>query len=118
MQKFTELDLNENKKFFADPRIIKRYASYIIPLYVTGDLKCEPRLLDEWFLMNMSKEKVKNLDMVSDLEILAVRNVLDSSPITPNGYTQLKLDINNKCLKLERFLRKNYLTLKTDFITQ
>lgn len=116
MQKFTEV--NESKKFFADPRIIKRYANFIIPLYITGDLKCEARLIDEWLLMNTSKEKLKNIDMICELEILAVRNVLDASPVTPSGYNQLRLDIGNRCIKLERFLRKYLIALKTDFVTQ
>ena len=105
MLKFSEL--NEAKKFYPDARIIKLYASFIIPLYINGDLKCEQRMLDEWLEMNKSREKFKNEDMVCDLEILAVRQVIEN-PLSQSGYNLLRLDINNKCPKLERFLRKYF----------
>lgn len=111
MIKFTEL--NESKKFFPDPSIVKRYASYIIPLYLQGELKCEEKWIDEWLEMNKTKEKMKNINMVTDLEILAIKNILDS-PTTINGYNQLKLEIENKCPKLEKFLRKYY-QMKKEF---
>ncbi len=112
MNKFSQL--NETKKFFPDPSIVKRYASYIIPLYIQGELKCDVKIIDEWLEMNKSKEKAKNADMISELEILAIKNIFDS-PITQGGYNQLRLEIENKCPRLEKFLRKHYQT-KKEFI--
>lgn len=111
MLKFSKL--NESKRFFPDPSIVKRYASYIIPLYLQGELKCEEKLIDEWLDMQKSKEKHKYENVICDLEIMAIKNIFDN-PTTTTGYNQLKLDIDNKCLKLEKFLRKYYL-LKKDF---
>jgi len=105
IKKFSEI--NESKRFFPDPSIVKRYASYIIPLYIQGELKCDEKLIDEWLEMNKSKEKAKNANLVSDLEILAVKAVLDT-PITQSGYLMLKQEIDAKCPKLEKFLRKYY----------
>lgn len=111
MRKFTQI--NEGKNFISDPSIIKRYASYIIPLYLQGELKCEDRLIDEWLDMNHSREKEKNRNFVCDLEILAVKNLFDN-PMNQSGYIQLKTEIENKCPRLEVFLRKFY-TKKIDF---
>ena len=112
MLKFSQL--NEAKKFYPDPRIIKIYASYIIPLYLQGELKCEVRLIDEWLEMNKSREKFKNEDTICEFEILAVKQIFDN-PISQTGYNQLRLDINNKCVKLEKFLRK-FFQRKLDII--
>ena len=103
MQKFTKI--NESKRFFPDPSIVKRYAGFIIPLYISGELKCDEKLLDEWLEMNKSKEKSKFSNFISDLEIMAVKNVLEN-PTTPIGFNQIKSELDNKCPKLERFLRK------------
>ena len=105
MKKFSKID--ESKRFLPDPSIIKRYASYIIPLYIHGELKCDDKILDEWLEMNKSKEKIKNNAMICDLEILAIKQIFDN-PTTPVGFNQLKLEIENKCPKLEKFLRKYY----------
>lgn len=106
MRKFSKI--NENKYFTADPSIIKKYASRIIPLYITGELKAEVRLIDEWLDLNRSNVYHKNKNIVCDLEILAIKNILDS-PMTATGYIQLTTDIDNKCYKLERFLRPFYI---------
>lgn len=111
MLKFS--NINESKKFYPDPSMIKRYASYIIPLYLQGELKCDEKLIDEWLDMQKSKEKNKYENIICDLEILAVKNIFEN-PITPNGYNQLRLEIDNKCLKLEKFLRKYY-QMKKEF---
>jgi hypothetical protein len=105
MVKFTEI--NESKNFLPDPSIIKKYASFIIPLYLQGELPCDVRLIDEWLQMNNSKEKEKNRNMVCDLEIKAIRNIF-SNPLTFSGYNELKVEIEKKCPKLEIFLRKFY----------
>jgi len=93
MKKFSQI--NESKNFLPDPSIIKKYASFIIPLYLQGELTCDAKLIDEWLEMNKSKEKEKNRNMVSDLEIKAVKNVL-SNPLSPTGYNELKLEIEKK----------------------
>lgn len=111
MLKFSKID--ESKKFYPDPSIIKRYASYIIPLYIQGELKCDEKLIDEWLDMQKSKEKHKFENVICDLEILAVKNIFEN-PVSPNGYNQLRLEIDNKCLKLEKFLRKYY-QIKKEF---
>lgn len=103
MLKFSQI--NEGKKFYPDPSVIKRYASYIIPLYIQGELKCDDRLIDEWLEIHKSKEREKNEMMICDLEILAVKNIIDN-PISQNGYLLLKREIDEKCPKLEKFLRK------------
>lgn len=108
MQKFTE-----SVKFIPDPSIIKKYASYIIPLYLNRTIKCDLRLIDEYLEMFNSKNFIKNINMVSDLEILACKNIIDD-PFTPQGYQQLKNDIDNKCYKLEKFLIKT-IDIKYEF---
>ena len=105
MLKFSQI--NEAKKFYPDPSIIKRYAAFIIPLYLSGELKCDEKLIDEWLEMNKNKEKEKNRNMVCDLEVKAIKNI-HSNPLTPTGYMELKLDIEKKCPKLDVFLRKFY----------
>lgn len=105
MIKFSKL--NEGKTFFPDPSVIKKYASFIIPLYIQGELKCDEKLVDEWLEMNKSKEKSKWVNVISDLEILAVKNII-SNPVSQNGYDELKMEIRNKCPKLEKFLRTHY----------
>jgi len=104
MKKFTEI--NEAKFFTADPSIIKKYAARIIPFYITGELVCrDSKLIDEWLEMNRSNQKHLNENNVCDLEVMAVKAVLDLSPLTQNGYNVLFNEIDNKCPKLERFLR-------------
>lgn len=105
MLKFSQI--NESKNFFPDPSILKKYASFIIPLYIQGELECESKLIDEWLEMNKSKERDKNKNMICDLEIKALKNIFDN-PLSSNGYTQIKNDIEKKCVKLEIFLRKFY----------
>ena len=111
MQKFSQI--NEAKKFYPDPSVLKRYASFIIPLYIQGELKCDPKLLDEWLEMYKSKEKEKNEMMISDLEVLAIKNIIDN-PLSQNGYLLLKKEIDDKCPKLERFMRKFYQSTKDE----
>lgn len=108
MQKFTE-----SVKFIPDPSIIKKYASFIIPFYITRELKCDVKLIDEYLDMFSSKNFTKNTNMISELEILACKNIIDD-PMTPQGYQQLKNDIENKCYKLEIFLKKN-ISIKYEF---
>lgn len=108
MQKFTE-----SVKFIPDPSLIKKYASYLIPLYLNRVLNCDLKLIDEYLEMYNSKNFIKNINMVSDLEILACKNIIDD-PLTPQGYQQLKNDIDNKCYKLEKFLFRN-IELKYEF---
>jgi hypothetical protein len=105
MQKFTQI--NEGKNFVPDPSVIKKYASYIIPLYITGELKCDRKLVDEWLLMYKASEIEKNRNLVSDLEILAIKNIF-ATPLSQPGYSDLMRDINNKCPKLEAFLKKHF----------
>jgi hypothetical protein len=109
MKKFSQI--NEAKIFTPDPSIIKKYAARIITLYITGDLVIkDTKLIDEWLEMCKSNQIHKNENIVCDLEIIAIKNVLDN-PLTVNGYAQLVADIDNKCPRLERFLRP-YLTTK------
>jgi hypothetical protein len=105
MLKFSQI--NESKTFLPDPTVIKKYASYIIPLYIQGELNCKSELIDEYLEMNKSKNKDENKNLVSDLEVLAIKNLFDS-PLTANGYTELVSEIKKKCPKLESFLRKFY----------
>jgi hypothetical protein len=110
MLKFTKI--NESKKFYPDPSIIKKYALFIIPLFISGDIKCQENLIDEWLEMNLKRNKDVNINQISDLEILAVKQVLDD-PTTQNGWNQLMNEIKNKSPKLERFLRSYYIEEKT-----
>jgi len=111
MLKFSQI--NEKKSFFPDPSIIKKYASFIIPLYLQGDLECEDKFIDEWLEMYKSKDKNKNRNQICDLEIKALKNIFDD-PLSENGYAKIRLDIENKCVKLETFLRK-FFQNKIDF---
>jgi len=111
MEKFTKIE--ESKRFIPDPSILKKYASFIIPLYLTGELKCDEKYIDEWLDLYKSQNKWKNVNMVTDLELIAIKNIFDD-PTTINGFNQLKQDVKNKCTKLQNFL-KNYLQIKADF---
>jgi hypothetical protein len=112
MKKFSAI--NERKVFITDPSVIKRYASFVIPLYITGELTCDVKILDEYLEMNKAAQKEKSKNLISDLEVLAVKAVLGDNPLTPKGYDILRADIDKKCIKLERFLRV-YLLKKKDF---
>ena len=101
MQKFTKLD--ESKKFIPDPKLLKSYASFIIPLYINKLIKSEDSLLDEYLEMN--KKSNKHSNMVCDLEIEAVKAIIDN-PTTINGFNQLKKEVESGCPKLQNFLKK------------
>jgi hypothetical protein len=103
MKKFTKV--YESKTFLPDPSVIKKYASYIMPLYITQELTCQSNLLDEYLEMCKSTNTSKNRNVICELEILACKNIVEN-PLTQNGYNQLKTDIDNKCIKLEKFLKK------------
>lgn len=105
MKKFSQV--NEGKTFLADPSVIKKYANYIVPLYINGTLKCDEKLIDEWFEMNSKSNRGKSANLVLDIEILAVKQVVDN-PLTQSGYERLQQEISAKCPKLERFLRQHY----------
>ena len=104
MEKFTKVV--ESKRFMPDPSILKKYASFIIPLYLNGQLKCDVKLIDEYLELYKSTNKYKNVNTVTDLEIMAIKNIFDN-PTTITGFGQLKTDVENKCTKLQKFLRKN-----------
>lgn len=104
MEKFTRVI--ESKRFIPDPSILKKYASYIIPLYLNSSLKCDEKLIDEYLELYKSSNKYKNVNQVTDLEILAIKNIFDN-PTTLNGFTQLKNDVESGCVKLQTFLRKH-----------
>ena len=99
--------MNEGKIFMPDPSVIKSYASYIIPLYLTGKIKCDEKLLDEYLEMNKRANRVKSPNVVLDIEILAVKAIIES-PLSQSGYENLLKEIQNKCPKLEKFLRVYY----------
>jgi hypothetical protein len=103
MQKFTKID--EAKRFMPDPSLLKKYASFIIPLYIIGKLKTEDNLLDEYLDMNKKTNKYQNSNIVSDLEIDAIKNILEN-PTTISGFSQLKKEIEDGCPKLQTFLKK------------
>lgn len=105
MKKFSTI--NEGKIFMPDPSVIKIYASYIIPLYLTGRIKCDEKLLDEYLEMNKKVNKLKYPNVVLDIEIMAIKAVLES-PLSQAGYENLLKEIQNKCPKLEKFLRGFY----------
>jgi hypothetical protein len=111
MEKFSII--NERKLFITDPSIIKKYASFIIPFYITGELICDRKLIDEYLEMNKTSQREKSANLICDLEVLAVKQILDS-PLTPRGYDQLKADIEKGCIKLEKFIKKRLMT-KTEF---
>lgn len=104
MKKFSQV--NEGKVFLADPSVIKKYASFIVPLYINGILKCDERLVEEWIDMNRKINKVKSLNLVLDIEVMAVKQVLDN-PLTQGGYEKLQQEIAARCPKLEKFLRQH-----------
>lgn len=106
MKKFSEV--NEAKIFIADPTIIKKYASYIIPLFLNGSVPYDDRLLDEWLEMNKRANKHKFENYVTDLEVFAVKQVLEN-PLTQSGFEKLRQEIDYKCPKLERYLRQFYI---------
>ena len=60
MKKFSKI--NEAKLFIADPSIVKRYAAFIMPLYITGRVKCDENLLDEY--LELYKKRVVILKIV------------------------------------------------------
>lgn len=101
MQKFTKLD--ESKKFIPDPKLLKSYASFIIPLYINKSIKIEESLIDEY--LEMTKKSNKNWNIVCDLEIEAVKQIVEN-PTTINGFTQLKKEVESGCPKLQNFLKK------------
>jgi hypothetical protein len=103
MQKFSKID--EAKKFLPDPTLLKSYASFIIPLYIIGVLKTEDGLIDEYLDMNKKTNRNQNQNVVCDLEIDAIKNILDN-PTTIAGFAQLKKEIEDGCPKLQIFLRK------------
>lgn len=103
MQKFTKID--ESKRFMPDPSLLKSYASFIMPLYINGNLKIEDSLLDEYLDMNRKSNRYQNTNVVCDAEIEAVKNVLEN-PTTISGFNQLKKEIEDGCPKLQQFLRK------------
>ena len=103
MQKFTKID--ESKRFIPDPSLLKKYASFIIPLYINGNIKIEDSLLDEYLEMNKKSNRYQNSNVVCDLEIEAVKKILEN-PTTISGFTQLKREIEDGCPKLQTFLRK------------
>lgn len=105
MKKFSQV--NEGKVFLADPSVIKKYAAFIVPLYVNGILKCEDRLVEEWIDMNRKVNKIKGSNLILDIEVMAIKQVLDN-PLTQGGYEKLQQEIAAKCPKLERFLRIQY----------
>ena len=105
MKKFSTM--NEGKIFMPDPSVIKTYASYIMPLYLTGKIKCDEKLLDEYLEMNKKVNKIKSPNVVLDIEMIAIKAVLES-PLSQAGYENLLKEIQNKCPKLERFLRSFY----------
>jgi uncharacterized protein (DUF488 family) len=102
MQKFTKLD--DSKKFIPDPDLLKTYASFIIPLYINKLIKFEDSLLDEYLEMNKKSNKHSNI--VCDLEIEAVKTIIDN-PTTINGFNQLKKEVESGCPKLQNFLKKH-----------
>jgi len=111
MKKFSKL--NEAKYFNPDPSVIKRYAGFIIPLFIYGKLKYEDVLLDEYLELYKRQVKDKNLNVICDLEIMAVKAVLQENPMTAAGYEVLKKELDNKCPKLEKFLRSYIIDPKT-----
>ena len=111
MEKFSLIV--EGKKFLPNPELLKKYASFIIPLYLDRTLPCDKRFIDEYLEMSRTVQFDKNKSVISDLEILALKN-LYPNPLSQAGYTQIKADITNKCKKLEVFLRKYFTALKFD----
>lgn len=113
MNKFSN-QVNEGKIFIPDPSILKKYAAFIIPLYLTGKVKCDEVLLDEYLELYKKNVKERNANVISDLEISAVKLVLQENPMTQGGYETFKKEIENKCPKLEKFL-KSYINDSKSF---
>lgn len=109
MKKFSQV--NEGKVFLADPSVIKKYAAFIVPLYLNGSIKCDERLVEEWIDTNRKINRVKGTNMVLDIEVMAIKQVLDN-PLTQAGYERLLQEIAAGCPKLERFMKAHY--AKTD----
>lgn len=107
MKKFSKI--NEAKYFTPDPSVIKRYAGFIIPLYIFNKIKYDEVLLDEYLELYKKQVKDKNMNVICELEVMAIKAVIGENPMTPAGYETLKKEIENKCPKLEKFLRV-YLT--------
>ncbi len=103
MKKFSTI--NEGKYFTTDPSVLKKYAAFIIPLYITGKVKCDEVLLDEYLELYKKAVKAKNMNVICDLEIQAVKLVLQENPMTAGGYEVFKKEIENKCPRLEKFLK-------------
>ncbi len=103
MQKFSKID--EAKKFIPDPSLLKSYAAFIVPLYITKRIKIDEGLIDEYLDMNKKANKYQNSNVVCDLEIEAVKNILEN-PTTITGFNQLKKEIEEGCPKLQSFLKK------------
>jgi hypothetical protein len=104
MKKFSN-EINEGKIFIPDPSVLKKYAAFVIPLYITGKVKCDEVLLDEYLELYKKGVKVKNANVISDLEVAAVKLVLQENPMTQGGYETFKKEIENKCPRLEKFLK-------------
>ena len=103
MKKFSTI--NEGKYFTPDPSVLKKYAAFIIPLYITGKVKCDEVLLDEYLELYKKAVKAKNMNVICDLEIQAVKLALQENPMTAGGYEVFKKEIENKCPRLEKFLK-------------
>jgi hypothetical protein len=111
MQKFSKID--EAKRFIPDPSLLKNYASFIIPLYINKILKIDESLVDEYLEMNKKTNKIQYSNVVCDLEIEAIKNIMEN-PTTISGFTTLKKEIEDGCPKLQNFLKK-YLQNKDTF---
>jgi len=105
MEKFTKVV--ESKRFIPDPSILKKYASFIVPLYLNGQLKCDEKLIDEYLELYKSINRYKNVNTVTDLEIMAIKNIFDN-PTTISGFNQMKLDVDNKCPNLAEFSKEKF----------
>jgi hypothetical protein len=111
MKKFSKI--NEAKYFSPDPSVIKRYAGFIIPLYIFGKLKCEEAFLDEYLELYKKGVKDKNMNVICDLEVMAVKFVIGETPMNAAGYETLKKELEKGCPKLEKFLRSYIIDQKT-----
>jgi len=111
MKKFSKI--YEGKMFIPDPSIIKKYAAYIIPVYLSGKLKYDDQFMDEYLELNKKSFKSKSSNVVCDLEIQAVKLVIQENPMTESGYETLKKEIDNKCPRLEKFIRTYILDPKS-----
>ena len=56
---------------------------------MNGTLKCDEKLLDEYLELYKSSNKYKNVNTVTDLEIMAIKNIFDN-PTTISGFNQMK----------------------------